>query len=146
MSGRSTWPLFRPSHPPYKGGEGGRPASERLQEGRERALARQVEIVGKSGNLYRYTALEEDRILPPAGANYIICKPAAGKGVDILYAGETDSLARLAWRDQLAHARDQYGDDADVLTRLNVRSAVRVAEQEDVIEEHQPPMNREARA
>ena len=109
-------------------------------------MARQVEIVGKSGNLYRYTALEEDRILPPAGANYIICKPAAGKGVDILYAGETDSLARLAWRDQLAHARDQYGDDADVLTRLNVRSAVRVAEQEDVIEEPQPPMNREARA
>ncbi|WP_374658170.1 hypothetical protein [Phenylobacterium sp.] len=107
-------------------------------------MARQIEIVGKSGNLYRYQALEEDRILPPAGANYIICKPA-GKGVNILYAGETDSLARLAWRDQLAQARDVYGEDADVLTRLNVRSAVRVAEQEDVIEEHQPPMNREAR-
>jgi len=108
-------------------------------------LARQIEIVGKSGNLYRYTALEEDRILPPAGANYVICKPAA-KGVDILYAGETDSLARLAWRDQLARARDTYGDDADVLTRLNVRSAVRLAEQEDLIEEHQPPMNSGAHA
>lgn len=103
-------------------------------------MARQIEIVGKSGNHYRYTALEEDRILPPAGANYVICKPAAN-GYDILYAGETDSLARLAWRDQLAKARDTYGDDADVLTRLNVRSAVRVAEQEDLIEEHQPPMN-----
>lgn len=108
-------------------------------------MARQVEIVGKSGNLYRYTALEEDRILPPAGANYIICRPA-GSGVSILFAGETDSLARQAWRDQLTKAREQYGDDADVLTRLNVRSAVRVAEQDDVIEEHQPPMNREGRA
>ena len=103
-------------------------------------MARQFEIAGKSGSLYRYTALEEDRILPPAGANYVICKPA-GKGVDVLYAGETDSLARLAWREQLAKARDTYGDDADVLTRLNVRSAVRLAEQDDVIEAHQPPMN-----
>ena len=108
-------------------------------------MARQIEIVGKSGALYRYTSLDEERILPPAGANYVICKPA-GKGVDILYAGETDSLARLAWRDVLAKARDVYGPEADVLTRLNVRSAVRVAEQEDLIEEHQPPMNSEQRA
>ena len=58
----------------------------------------------------------------------------------------TDSLARTAWRDQLAKAKDVYGDDADVMTRLNVRSAVRVAEQDDLIEEHSPPMNAEARA
>ena len=108
-------------------------------------MARQIEIAGKSGNRYRYTALEEDRVLPPAGANYVICKPGA-QGVDILFAGETDSLARIEWRDQLAKAKDVYGDDADVLTRLNVRSAVRVAEQDDLIEEHRPPMNTEARA
>jgi len=108
-------------------------------------LARQIDIAGKSGNLYRYTALEEDRILPPAGANYVICKPA-DKGVDILFVGETESLARLSWREQLAKARETYGDEADVLTRLNVRSVVRQAEQEDLIEAHRPPMNREARA
>ena len=33
-----------------------------------------------------------------------------------------------------------------MLTRLNVRSAVRQAEQDDLIEEHRPPMNVEARA
>ena len=108
-------------------------------------MARQIEIAGKSGNRYRYTALEEDRILPPAGANYVICKPTS-QGVDVLYVGETDSLARTVWRDQLAKAKDVYGDDADVLTRLNVRSAVRLAEQDVLIEEHQPPMNAEARA
>jgi len=108
-------------------------------------LARQIEIAGKSGNRYRYTALEEDRVLPPAGANYVICKPGS-QGVDVLFVGETDSLARTAWRDQLAKAKDVYGDDADVMTRLNVRSAVRVAEQDDLIEEHSPPMNTEARA
>lgn len=108
-------------------------------------MTRQIEIAGKSGNRYRYTALEEDRILPPAGANYVIVKPS-GQGIEILFAGETDSLARTAWRDYLAKAKDVYGSEADVLTRLNVRSAVRLAEQEDVIEEHQPPMNVEARA
>lgn len=108
-------------------------------------MARQIEIAGKSGNRYRYTALEEDRILPPAGANYVICKPTP-QGVDVLYVGETDSLARTVWREQLIKAKDVYGDDADVLTRLNVRSAVRLAEQDDLIEEHQPPMNAEARA
>ena len=96
---------------------------------------RHVEIAGKSGALYRYSVLEEDRVLPPAGANYVICKPA-DRGVDILFVGETDSLARIAWREQLAYARDTYGDDADVLTRLNVRSAVRLAEQEDLLEEY----------
>ncbi|MBB3889507.1 hypothetical protein GGQ61_000204 [Phenylobacterium haematophilum] len=101
---------------------------------------RHVEIAGKSGALYRYSVLEEDRVLPPAGANYVICKPA-DRGVDILFVGETDSLARIAWREQLAYARDTYGDDADVLTRLNVRSAVRLAEQEDLLEEYRPPMN-----
>lgn len=103
-------------------------------------LTRQIEIVGKSGARYRYTALEEDRILPPAGANYIIAKPR-DQGVDILFVGETDSLARLAWREHLAKAKEAYGQEADVLTRLNVRSAVRQAEQDDLIEEYQPPMN-----
>ncbi|MDF2900395.1 MAG: hypothetical protein K0Q62_454 [Phenylobacterium sp.] len=108
-------------------------------------MARQIDIAGKSGVRYRYTALEEDRTLPPAGANYVICKPGSA-GVDVLFVGETDSLARTAWREQLAKAKDVYGDDADVLTRLNVRSAVRQAEQDDLIEEHRPPMNVEARA
>ncbi len=105
-------------------------------------MTRQIEIAGKSGNRYRYTSLEQDRLLPPAGANFIIAKPA-GQGVEVLFAGETDSLSRATWREPLAEAKSRFGDDVDVLTRLNVRSAVRREEQDDVIEEHQPPMNRD---
>jgi hypothetical protein len=107
-------------------------------------LTRQIEIAGKSGARYRYQSLDPDRMLPPAGANFILAKPA-GAGVEILFAGETDSLSRAPWREPLAEARSRFGDDVDVMTRLNVRSAVRRAEQDDVIEEHQPPMNREMR-
>lgn len=103
-------------------------------------MTRQIEIVGKSGNRYRYTALEQDRLLPPAGANFIITKPS-DQGVEVLFAGETDSLSRAPWREPLAEAKSRFGDDVDVLTRLNVRSAVRREEQVDVIEEHHPPMN-----
>lgn len=103
-------------------------------------MTRQIEITGKSGNRYRYTALEQDGMLPPAGANFIIAKPAA-QGVEVLFAGETDSLSRATWRAPLTEAKSRFGDDVDVLTRLNVRSAVRREEQEDVIEEHHPPMN-----
>lgn len=105
-------------------------------------MTRQIEITGKSGNRYRYTQLEVDRTLPPAGANFILAKPA-GQGVEVLFAGETDSLSRATWRDQLSEAKSRFGDDVDVLTRLNVRSAVRREEQEDVIEEHHPPMNQD---
>lgn len=106
-------------------------------------MTRQIEITGKSGARYRYQSIEPDRMLPPAGANFIIAKPSSGNDVEILFAGETDSLSRAPWREPLAEARDRFGDDVDVLTRLNVRSAVRRAEQDDVIEEHQPPMNRD---
>lgn len=102
-------------------------------------MTRQIEIVGKSGARYRYTALEEERILPASGANYVIAR-VTDEGPSILFAGETDNLSRAAWREPLARAKEQYGD-ADILMRLNVTSAIRRAEQEDVVEEHHPPMN-----
>jgi len=103
------------------------------------ALSRQIEIAGKSGARYRYTPLEEDRFVPPAGANYIIAelKP---DGPSIVYAGETDNLANLAWRQALEEARKTYAH-ARVLTRLNVTRAVREAERADLVEQYQPPLN-----
>lgn len=102
-----------------------------------------MEFVGKSGTIYRYTALEEDRFLPPAGANYVIAKPSP-EGPDIVFAGETDNLAARSWRQLLDEARGKYGAGTTILTRLNVKSAIRKAEQEDIIEEHQPEMNKAA--
>lgn len=102
-------------------------------------MTRQIEFVGKSGARYRYTALEEDRFLPPAGANFVIAQTGT-EGPTIIFVGETDNLASRAWRDRLDEARTLYGE-VEILTRLNVRSAIRREEQTDMIEQHQPPMN-----
>ena len=105
----------------------------------ERKLNRQIELAGKSGARYRYTPLEEDRFLPPAGANYVIAE-VTEEGPKVVYAGETDNLANQTWRAALEKARAAYGDAA-ILTRLNVTRAVREAERTDLIAQHEPPMN-----
>ena len=107
-------------------------------------MNRQIEFAGKSGARYRYTPLEEDRFVPPAGANYVIAEITA-EGPSIVYAGETDNLASQAWRTALEEARKTYAE-AKVLTRLNVKRAVREAERVDLIEHHNPPMNRTGEA
>jgi uncharacterized protein related to proFAR isomerase len=106
-------------------------------------LNRQVEFAGKSGARYRYTPLEEDRFLPPAGANYVIAE-VTEEGPKVVYAGETDNLANQTWRSALNAARKKYRE-ALVLTRLNVTRAVREAERADLIEQYAPPLNRENR-
>jgi len=102
-------------------------------------LTRQIELAGKSGVRYRYTPLEEDRFLPPAGANYVIARETP-EGPEIIYAGETDNLANQTWRAPLEEARRNFAE-AKVLTRLNVTRAVREAERADLVEQYQPPMN-----
>jgi uncharacterized protein related to proFAR isomerase len=124
-------------------GPGSGPALRRL--GLESALNRQIELAGKSGARYRYTPLQEERFLPPAGANFVIAKLGKDGGATVIYAGETDNLANQTWRQALEKAR-QTDRDAAILTRLNVTRAVRKAEQDDLVEEHHPPMNVEKRA
>jgi hypothetical protein len=114
-------------------------AEDRVVQGWRVSLSRQFELAGKSGARYRYTAFEEDRFLPPAGANFVIAK-LTKDGPTVVYAGETDNLANQSWRTALESARAAYGDAA-ILTRLNVTRAVREAERCDLIEQHQPPMN-----
>jgi uncharacterized protein related to proFAR isomerase len=105
----------------------------------ENILTRPIEIAGKSGARYRYTPLEEERFLPPAGANFVIAE-LTPEGANIVYAGETDNLANQTWRAALEAARKTHAQ-AKVLTRLNVTYAVRKAEQDDLVEQYQPPMN-----
>ena len=114
-------------------------AEDRSVQGWRVSLSRQYEIAGKSGARYRYMSFEEDRFLPPAGANFVIAR-LTKDGATVVYAGETDNLASQSWRKTLEKARETYRDAA-VLTRLNVTRAVREAERVDLIAEHQPPMN-----
>lgn len=120
----------------------GRPvgrAEDRVVQGWRVSLSRQYELAGKSGARYRYTSFEEERFLPPAGANFVIAKMTKD-GPTVVYAGETDNLANQTWRGTLEKARAAYGDAA-ILTRLNVTRAVREAERTDLIAQHEPPMN-----
>ena len=103
-------------------------------------MSRQIDFAGASGARYRYTSIDENRFLPPAGANFVIAK-VTREGAEVVYAGETDNLASQSWRQQLEKARETYGGDATILTRLNVTRAVREAERADLIEEHHPPLN-----
>lgn len=102
-------------------------------------MTRQIELAGKSGARYRYTSIDEERFLPPAGANFVIAQ-VTPEGPQVVYAGETDNLANQTWRAELERARKAYAD-ARILTRLNVTRAVREAERADLIEHYQPPMN-----
>lgn len=104
------------------------------------ALARQLDFVGKSGANYRYTALEDDRIPPTAGANYIIAETGRGAETRLLYAGETENVMAADLAGRLEEVRQRW-PAAELLLRLNVRRAVRVAEREDLVAEHLPPLN-----
>lgn len=103
-------------------------------------MTRQIELSGASGARYRYTALDEERFLPPAGANFVIAKVTRSGVAEVVYAGETDNLANRAWRTLLDRAKENYGATS-VLTRLNVTRAIREAERADLIEQYRPPMN-----
>jgi len=102
-------------------------------------VTRQIDLAGASGARYRYSPIDENRFLPPAGANYVIAE-LTEEGATVVYAGETDNLASQTWRADLEKARRKY-NAATVLTRLNVTRAVREAERNDLIEHYHPPLN-----
>ena len=52
-------------------------------------MTRQIDLAGASGVLYRYTPIEENRFLPPAGANYVIAE-LTPEGATVVYAGGTN--------------------------------------------------------
>jgi len=102
-------------------------------------VSKQIDLAGASGARYRYSPLDENRFLPPAGANYVIAE-LSDDGAKVVYAGETDNLAAQTWRSDLEKARSKYSE-ATVLTRLNVTRAIREAERNDLIENYHPPLN-----
>ncbi|MDZ4374738.1 MAG: hypothetical protein U1C74_25440 [Phenylobacterium sp.] len=102
-------------------------------------MTHQIDFAGASGARYRYSKLDEERFLPPAGANYVIAE-LNDEGPTVVYAGETDNLANQTWRGDLEKARRKYAN-ATLLTRLNVTRAVREAERRDLIDNYHPPLN-----
>lgn len=103
-------------------------------------MARQLDFVGKTGAAYRYTALENDRIPPMAGANYVISDTGPESEVRVLFAGETENVMGDDLIARLQDVRRRW-PTAELLLRLNVRRAVRLAERDDLVAAHLPPLN-----
>ena len=81
-------------------------------------MARQLDFAGKSGANYRYTAIEDDRIPPTAGANYIIAETGPGAETRLLYAGETENVMAADLAGRLDEVRQRW-PAAELLLRLN---------------------------
>jgi hypothetical protein len=102
-------------------------------------LPRRVEFRGKSGASYAYIPIDEANPFRSAGANVVI----ASQGSDgwlLHYAGETDDLRQCGWRPALERVRQEH-PHAQCFVRLNVGSATRRAERDDLIAEHDPIFN-----
>ncbi|MDO9222647.1 MAG: hypothetical protein Q7U20_02930 [Caulobacter sp.] len=101
-------------------------------------MTRHLDLAGQSGTLYRYKTLEEMRPVPPGGANFVYVK-WVGDDPKIVYAGETDSLHRSVF-ETWDEAQKGYGA-TEIFARLNITGVVRRAEHDDIVAQHEPPMN-----
>jgi hypothetical protein len=93
-------------------------------------MAERIEFFGKSGQGYTFQRTADQRYLPATGANWVIANRSR-TGWEIVSAGETDNLARETWRPALNAALGSH-PKAETLYRLNVTSAMRRAELEDL--------------
>ena len=100
-----------------------------------------IVFAGRNGAEYSYSPLTPQERLRPIAGNYVIAR-LDGPRPSIVAAGETDNLSRMDWRGLLERAKMLHGA-TDILVRLNVRSAIRREELEDLVAVHQPPMSLE---
>lgn len=104
-------------------------------------MHRRIVFAGRSGAEYSYSPLTPQERLRPIAGNYVLAR-IEGQKASIVAAGETDNLSRMDWRGLLERAQMLHGA-TDILVRLNVRSAIRREELEDLVAAHQPPMSLE---
>ena len=98
----------------------------------------QFDLRGASGAIYRYRVDNPARPANAAGGIFVYVRQTE-EAVEVLYAGETDSLARAEF-EQWPRAVAEYGA-THLLTRLHVSSVARGQELDDLIGGLQPVMN-----
>lgn len=98
----------------------------------------QIDLRGASGAVYRYR--EDDPVRPAnsAGGVFVYVRQTPEE-VEVLYAGQTDSLARADF-DQWQRAVAEFGA-THLFTRLHVSSAARSQELDDILGALKPVMN-----
>jgi hypothetical protein len=101
-------------------------------------MTAQIEFRGKSGAAYRYSDMQNGKVLPGTAGNFVFVRDGA-QGATLVYAGETNDLL-TGMDDGWAEAVSRHGA-THRLMRLNVSSQTRRDEQVDLVEAHNPPMN-----
>jgi hypothetical protein len=98
----------------------------------------QIDCRLESGEHLRFSLFKEGRPLSPMGGNYLYVKDGED-GPRIIFAGQTDNLALHA-QARWGEGQDKFGLDG-LYTRLNITTAVRKREHQDLLEALDPPMN-----
>ena len=106
-------------------------------------MDRQIDLRGASGQLYRYRCAVGADIREPTGGNFIYVA-IQGEAVAVLYAGASSSLASGAL-ERWSEAVSRHGA-THLFFRLNVASAARNRELDDLVAENRPVMNEQATA
>jgi len=101
-------------------------------------MAEYLDVTGSSGTHYRYAG--EQLQLSPMGGNYVLIRDLPDGGWEMICAGETENLSRGA-PVRKGQATADHGPNVKLYTRLNISSAVRRSELQDIIEAYQPVMN-----
>lgn len=96
-----------------------------------------IDIRGASGALYRYQLAERARPRTAVSGTYLYVRD--GKQPQIVYAGQALNLSEEA-PELWPKASSEFGA-THLYTRLNVASAAREAELEDLLAAETPPMN-----
>lgn len=90
------------------------------------------DVKGASGESYRFRACAARESLPHVGGNYVFLRES-GEGPVLLVVGLTEDLTYAGPEWERALRRDK---STRLFTRLNVSSAIRRAEHEDIVALH----------
>lgn len=94
-----------------------------------------LDLVGSSGNSYRYLA-SAGRI-SPMGGNFVLVRELADGAWELVRAGETESLL-VGLEPVLAEAKSDHGSALRLYTRLNISGATRRLERDDIMAAYHP--------
>lgn len=97
-----------------------------------------IDLRGASGALYRYTLAENAKPRSPVSGTFVYVRDGQPEPA-VLYAGETNNLADGA--PELWPVAVKTHGATHLFTRLNVASAAREKELEDLFAVEVPPMN-----
>jgi hypothetical protein len=101
-------------------------------------MDRQIDLRGRSGALYRFREVEGTQVRTPTGGDFAYV--AVRDDIpEVVYVGATPSLSAGA-HERWGEAVSRHGA-THLFVRLNVSSATRDRELQDLVEGLRPPMN-----